>query len=286
MAYQAERLTRNASYEAKFGALNQSMRWEVAEELARVNLPRVNEFHTVVSPRTSFYTRVGKRFIDVIAAGLMLIVTSPILVVVCLVTCLNLGRPILFRQRRLGRDGREFVMLKIRTMRDAYDDEGRPLLGAQRLTRVGRVLRRTSLDELPNLLNVLRGEMSIIGPRPLVPEYLGRFSNRHRQRLLVRPGLQCPAIRGKGEVSTYQDQFENDCWYVENISLMTDLRMMWQVLWDVFDRRQNRIRAESARGSFTGYDHHGDVVTTANLPQWALDRVLERHGLLETDPEG
>lgn len=273
-------LTLESSYTEKFAALNQRMRWEVADELRAAHLPLVDEIHRPVTPRRSFYTRYGKRALDIGISGTALLVFSPIIGGLCLVTLKDLGRPVLFTQDRPGQDGRIFRMIKLRTMRNAYDDQGKPLLGELRVTRTGRIIRRASLDELLNFWNILKGDMSLIGPRPLVPEYVGRFSRRHRQRLAVKPGLECPTPRPPKGPMTYDDQFENDCWYVENVSLKTDAWLLFRVAQTALDRRQNKSRGASSRGSFMGYDTSGKVITTKDLPAWALDRVLIRNGLM------
>lgn len=267
------------SYEEKFALLDQKLRWEVADEIREANLEPTNRGQSLVVPQDSFYARYGKRTIDVIASAAALTVTLPINVLAFGLTLVDLGWPVVFTQQRLGRDGKTFTILKLRTMRNEYDANGKPLLGEQRVTKLGRVLRAASIDELLNFWNVLKGEMSLIGPRPLVPEYLHRFSDRHRQRLAVRPGLECPTPRALDHGLTYEEQFENDCWYVSNVSLRTDIHLIFRVVQTALDRRQNRARASSSRGSFMGYDEHGKVVTTENLPMWAIDTVLERHGL-------
>ena len=273
-------LSPDSPYQERFAALNQKLRWEVADELRRANLARVEELHPPVTPRDSFYTRHGKRALDVAVSGAALLLSSPVVGALCLVTLKELGRPVLFTQERPGQHGKMFRMVKLRTMREAYDDQGKPLLGELRVTKTGRLIRRASLDELLNFWNIFKGDMSLIGPRPLVPEYVERFSRRHRQRLVVKPGLECPPPRPPQGPITYNDQFENDCWYVENVSLKTDAWLMFRVLQTALDRRQNKARGSSSRGSFMGYDREGRVITTAALPDWALDKVLIRHGLM------
>ena len=270
-----------ASYEEKFSALNQQLRWEVADELRLANLDAVNEVHESVRPMDSFYVRRGKRLMDIGLSGVALVLTAPINAALFGITLVDLGRPVLFSQKRIGKDGGLFVITKLRTMRDINDDQGRPLLGQQRVTKLGRLVRRSSLDELLNFWSIFKGDMSVIGPRPLVPEYHSRFSRRHVQRHSVRPGLECPQRRQLDHAASYEEQFENDIWYVENVSLRTDLYMMFRVVQTALDRRQNKARGASNRGSFMGYDEQGHVVTTKNLPEWAIDRVLKRHGRLD-----
>lgn len=274
-------MTDTTQYADKFARLNQRMRWEVADELRQAYLDMANASQEQVEPTDTFYSRHGKRWLDVAVSSLALMVALPIIGAILGATAVTVGRPLIFRQRRLGLCGVEFVLVKPRTMRDEFDDEGRPLPGAVRLTRTGRLIRRTSMDELLNFWSILRGDMSIIGPRPLVPEYKNRYSARHAQRMASRPGLNCPALAKGARIEGYQDQFENDVEYVSSITLLGDVRLMFRTVRDVFDRSESRRRAASQRGSFMGYDVTGRVVTSDNVPMWAIDRVLERHGLLE-----
>ncbi|SAI73890.1 exopolysaccharide biosynthesis glycosyl transferase [Bordetella ansorpii] len=187
-----------------------------------------------------------KRTLDVVLALLALLSLSPVLLTAALVVRVSLGRPVLFRQARPGRDGALFEMLKFRTMRDACDAEGRPLPDAQRMTRVGRLLRSSSLDELPELWNVLRGDMSLVGPRPLLPAYLPLYSAQQRRRHEVRPGITGWAqVNGRNAVA-WPERFEMDVWYVDHRSLALDLRILWLTLGKVL-RRQGI----SAHGSAT-----------------------------------
>ncbi|MGO1537318.1 MAG: sugar transferase [Yaniella sp.] len=269
------------NYADKFNRLNRRMRWEVADELRIAYLAQANARHETVQPVDSFYTRYGKRALDLAISSVALVVTSPVVIVALGATLATSGRPAIFKQQRLGRDGKEFTLVKLRTMRDEYDDDGRPLPGALRVTKVGRLIRRTSIDELLNFWNIFFGDMSIIGPRPLVPEYYGRFSDRHLQRMAAKPGLNCPALRPNDRLGDYEQQFENDVEYVASISFLGDLKLMVRTFRDIFDRDATRTRAASERGSFMGYDEFGRVVTSDSIPSWAIDRVLARNGLLK-----
>ena len=156
-----------------------------------------------------------------------------------LIACLvrrRLGRPVLFRQARPGLNGRTFEMFKFRTMRDAFDLSGRPLPDEQRITPLGSFLRSTSLDELPELFNVLRGEMSLVGPRPLLNRYLPLYSPAQMRRHEVLPGITGWAqINGRNAIS-WQKKLELDLWYVENRSFLLDLKILFLTLWKVFQR--------------------------------------------------
>jgi lipopolysaccharide/colanic/teichoic acid biosynthesis glycosyltransferase len=163
---------------------------------------------------------------DYVAAALALVVLLPLLAIIALAILVTMGRPILFGQRRPGRQGRPFTMYKFRTMRDGRDERGRPLPDAMRLTRLGRFLRSTSLDELPELLNVMRGEMSLVGPRPLLMEYLDRYTPEQARRHEVKPGITGWAqINGRNAIS-WDEKFRLDVWYVDHWSLWLDLSIL------------------------------------------------------------
>ena len=167
-----------------------------------------------------------KRGVDVVVAATALVVLSPVLAATAAAVRLSLGSPVLFTQQRPGRGGRPFRMYKFRTMRDAADAQGNPLPDAERLTRLGRVLRATSLDELPELFNVLRGEMSLVGPRPLLVDYLPLYTAEQARRHEVRPGITGWAqVNGRNALS-WEDRFRLDVWYVDHASLWLDLRIL------------------------------------------------------------
>lgn len=167
-----------------------------------------------------------KRLFDVLLVVPALIVLAPVFAVIALLIRLKLGSPVLFRQQRPGLHGRPFTMLKFRTMIDARDASGNLLPDAQRLTPFGRFLRSTSLDELPELINVLRGEMSLVGPRPLLMEYLERYTQEQMRRHEVLPGLTGWAqVNGRNAIS-WEEKFALDVWYVEHHSLWLDLRII------------------------------------------------------------
>ena len=167
-----------------------------------------------------------KRLVDVVGAGTAIVVLSPALAAVALAVRVRMGRPVLFAQLRPGLDGALFEMWKFRTMTDDRDASGTLLPDAERLTAVGRFLRRTSLDELPELFNVLRGDMSLVGPRPLLPEYLPLYSPEQRRRHEVPPGITgwCQ-VNGRNALS-WDDKFALDVWYVDHWSLGLDLRIL------------------------------------------------------------
>lgn len=171
-----------------------------------------------------------KRVLDFIIALIGLIVASPILLVVALLVRLKLGSPILFRQQRVGLDGEIFEMVKFRTMKDATDPQGNPLPDEERLTSFGNFLRKSSLDELPELWNVLKGDMSLVGPRPLLVEYLPLYSKEQMKRHDVRPGITGYAqVNGRNNIS-WSKKFELDVYYVKHYSLGLDLKILWQTV--------------------------------------------------------
>ena len=163
-----------------------------------------------------------KRAMDVVLASLALLVLSPFLLIISASVRLRLGAPVIFRQTRPGLDGRPFTLFKFRTMRNATGRDGRPLSDAARLTRLGRFLRTASLDELPELVNVVRGDMSLVGPRPLLMEYLPLYSAEQRRRHTVRPGLTGWAqVNGRNALS-WPEKFALDVYYVDHVSLSLD----------------------------------------------------------------
>lgn len=185
----------------------------------------------------TWYRRRGKRWLDLAIAVPAAVLAAPVLLVVAVIVRLALGCPILFRHPRPGLQGRPFTLLKFRTMSDARDARGQLLPDAQRLGRIGRVLRSLSVDELPELWNVLRGEMSLVGPRPLLPQYMERYNAEQRRRHDVLPGLTGWAqLHGRNAVS-WERRFELDVWYVDHISLPLDLRILVGTVWEVVRRR-------------------------------------------------
>jgi sugar transferase EpsL len=168
-----------------------------------------------------------KRAFDLVISGSLLLLLAPLLLLVALLILAGMGRPVLFSQLRPGLDGRPFKILKFRTMSDRRGPDGEMLPDAMRLGRLGRMLRASSLDELPELLNVLRGEMSLVGPRPLLMEYLPLYSPEQARRHDVRPGLTGLAqVKGRNAL-TWADKFALDLWYVEHYSLWLDLKILW-----------------------------------------------------------
>ena len=177
-----------------------------------------------------------KRIVDLVLIMLAAPLLVPILLVVALLVRIKLGSPVLFRQQRPGLHGKPFIMLKFRTMTDARDTQGNLLSDADRLTPFGRWLRATSLDELPELLNVLRGEMSLVGPRPLLMHYIERYTPEQMRRHDVRPGITGWAqVNGRNAIS-WEEKFKLDVWYVDNHSLALDVKIIGMTIGKVVKR--------------------------------------------------
>ena len=212
----------------------------------------MEEYRTVKVSNTFYYRHV-KRLLDVVLSLMGIIVLSPVMLIVALLELIFHGRPILYKNYRPGKDEKIFSMYKFRSMTNEVDENGKLLPEEKRLTKFGSFIRRTSLDELPELFNILKGDMSIIGPRPLLVEYLKLYNPLHAQRHLVRPGLACfRIIPCDSKTWTWREQFDNDIWYIEHISFMTDLRMLFAIIKKVFGN--NDVRANDTRVMFNGHN--------------------------------
>ncbi|WP_328282504.1 sugar transferase [Photobacterium phosphoreum] len=193
-----------------------------------------------------------KRLFDILASSLALILLSPVIAITAYFIHKKLGSPVLFRQVRPGLNGKPFEMIKFRTMKDAVDKNGKPLPDSERLTSFGMKLRSTSLDELPGLWNVLKGDMSLVGPRPLLVEYLPLYSNEQARRHDVRPGITGWAqINGRNAIS-WQDKFKLDVWYVDNQSLLLDLKILFLTIKKVFIKEGITADGHDTTYPFTG----------------------------------
>ena len=193
-----------------------------------------------------------KRVFDIAASGAALLLLSPVILVVAIQIRRKLGSPALFRQTRPGKDGKPFQMIKFRTMKDAVDSAGNPLPDAERMTPFGQFLRASSLDELPELWNVLKGEMSLVGPRPLLMEYLPLYSKEQYRRHEARPGVTGWAqVNGRNAIS-WEDKFKLDVWYVDNQSFLLDLRILFLTVKKVLVRDGISGEGEATMSKFTG----------------------------------
>lgn len=203
------------------------------------------------------YRRGGKRIFDLLGAVLLLVALLPLLIGVALVVRWKLGSPVLFRQTRPGRDGHLFELRKFRSMTDERDADGDLLPDEKRLGRFGRFLRSTSFDELPELWNVIRGEMSLVGPRPLLPQYVERYSKRQARRMEVRPGITGWAqVKGRNAVD-WESRFEMDVWYVENMSLLLDSRILLLTVFAVLSRKGVNSEGAATVEEFKGSGSQG-----------------------------
>lgn len=202
-------------------------------------------------PKNTIYTKHIKKVMDISLSGCAIIVLSPVLITISILELIFHGRPIFYVSKRPGKDEKLFGMLKFRSMTNAKDKNGKLLDADLRITSFGRMLRRFSLDELAGLFCIFTGKMSIIGPRPLLVEYLPLYNERHKYRHSVRPGLVCLRIDRNDRISTdtwtWNDQFENDIFYVENVSMLLDIKMIFKAMKMVFVGSDMRTNAKRVR---------------------------------------
>lgn len=193
-----------------------------------------------------------KRTIDLVLALSALLILLPAMLLVAILTRIYLGKPVFFIHERPGLDSRPFKLVKFRTMKDAVDANGHSLPDAERLTRYGKFLRSTSLDELPGLWNVIKGEMSLVGPRPLMMEYVPLYTAEQNRRHSVRPGITGWAqVNGRNTMS-WEEKFAADIWYIENRTLWLDIRILWLTLAKVLSREGIEAEGSATMPAFTG----------------------------------
>ena len=209
--------------------------------------------------RRSFYTMVIKRLLDMMISGIVLLILSPLLIILSILELFFHGRPIFYSQERPGLHEKIFKIYKFRSMTNEVDQNGHLLPAAQRVTGFGRFVRRFSLDELPELLCVFTGKMSLIGPRPLLVKYLPLYSERHRMRHEVKPGLTLEPLK-KTTSWTWNDQFENDIWYVEHCSFLVDVKMIFAIMKQVVHGSEYRVN--DTREEFNGSNLYSDAKET------------------------
>ncbi len=199
------------------------------------------------------FSLVMKRAIDLTVAIVVLILASPLVLALALLVRVILGAPVLFRQQRPGRGGRLFTIYKFRTMSDKRDEGGELLSDEQRMVPFGTLLRKTTLDSLPELLNVLKGDMAVVGPRPLLPEYLELYTPEQMRRHELRPGMAGPVVMGGRNAPSWDEKFRLDVWYVDNWSLWLDARVFFAALWKVLKREgvsaEGHVTAPKFQGS-------------------------------------
>ena len=248
----------------------------VADFLKKRNLERTNNKWPIPNPKKTIYTEYGKRICDIIISGPCIILLLPFYIVLAAAVFFCMGRPIIYKQTRTGKNGRAFNMLKFRSMNEKRDSNGELLPPSQRLTKFGKFIRKYSLDELPEFINVFMGDMSIIGPRPLPVFFADRMSERHKMRHSVKPGLECPYIIPEGSnLSAYHWKFENDIWYVENISFKTDIKMMINLFKLTFNMK-NRESHAGGLSYFVGYDDNGHAVSLKKAQKIYLGSIKEQ----------
>ena len=195
-----------------------------------------------------------KRIFDILAASFGLLLLAPVILIVAWQVSRKLGSPVFFRQTRPGLNGKPFEMVKFRTMRDAYDDAGNPLPNEERHTPFGSFLRSTSLDELPELWNVIKGDMSLVGPRPLLMEYLPLYSEEQSRRHEVRPGITGWAqVNGRNAIS-WDEKFKLDVWYVDNRSMILDIKILFLTVKKVVKKDGINSSVDTTMTRFTGND--------------------------------
>ena len=202
--------------------------------------------------KPTFYEKYMKRALDILLSGLALIVLSPVLLVTAILVRTKLGSPVIFHQDRPGKDEKIFRLYKFRSMTDERDENGNLLPDEVRLTKFGRVLRSTSLDELPELVNILLGQMSIVGPRPLLVKYLPLYNEEQRRRHLVRPGLTGWAqVNGRNAIS-WEDKFHLDVEYVDNLSFALDMKVIFTTVGKIFKREGISSETSATMEEFRG----------------------------------
>lgn len=236
-------------------------------QMVKKNRDMVSRKSAPVHPKKSFYAKYIKRLIDLIIVIPVFIILLPVNLLIAIVTFFDVGTPIFFKQKRTGKDGKTFYLVKFRNMTNDKDEFGNLLPPSQRVTKWGAFVRKYSLDELLNFWSILRGDMTIIGPRPLPSSFDERYSDRHKMRTAVKPGLECPSINIKTSVRLYQEQFENDIWYVENIGFITDIKMVIALVKLVFNSKERGDHATVGGGDFVGYDDDGIAFSMRRIPQ-------------------
>ena len=199
-----------------------------------------------------------KRIFDIILSATLLVIFSPILLIVAVLVRFKLGKPIFFKQQRPGKNNKIFTMIKFRTMTDEKDQYGKLLDDSIRLTKFGKFLRSSSLDELPEILNVFKGNMSFVGPRPLLVEYLDRYTLEQARRHEVKPGITGWAqINGRNALS-WEEKFNLDVWYVDNWSILLDIKILFMTFFKVLKRDGISSQEHVTMEKFMGYEKNGD----------------------------
>lgn len=258
--------------------LSLSEKAEIAEYIKRDNLAIVNTKVQKAKIKDSLYTRYGKRILDVFLALFGFVVSLPINLVIAIVTAFDVGRPIIFKQQRIGKDEKTFTIYKFRNMTNERDANGELLPPEQRVTKWGKFIRKSSLDELLNFVSVLNGSMSIIGPRPLLSYYAERLNDRHKAMYAVRPGLECPTLHKVDHTLSWQERLDNYVWYAENCSFWVDIRLCFRIIEVAFDRKETARRSNAGHGGLMGYDLDGNIIYTKSVPDQYVEEFCRNHG--------
>ena len=259
--------------------LFQTVRDIIREE----NLDTVNALSKEINPSKTFYAKHVKRVLDVFGSSAALVITAPVNVVLAFCTYFDVGHPVFFHQKRIGEHGKPFEIIKFRNMTNEKDENGVLLPPNLRVTKFGRFVRKTSLDELLNFYSVLKGDMSLIGPRPLLTEYVESYSDRHMKRHAIKPGLECPIINSWNNKDNWADQFENDVYYVENVSFLLDVKMVFKLVRLVFDKNSTKTRGNALKGSFMGYEKDGRSIDSTEVPAEYFYKAIKRLQEAEND---
>ncbi len=256
--------------EEEWNNISEKNRQAIAIAISR---DRKEQEYRIINLPNTFYVKYGKRLLDILLGGFACIFFLSINLIIAIVTYFDVGRPIIFKQERVGKDGKMFSLMKFRNMTNETNSYGVLLPPEQRVTKWGKFVRKTSLDELMNFWSILKGDMSVIGPRPLPKKYVIRFSKYHQQRHLVRPGLECPfhehGLADKG----WQGRFDNDIWYVEHLSFKTDIMMAFLLVKKVFSKEERATSASGKTGEFIGYNENGTVMNEWEIPRKYLSVV-------------
>ncbi len=205
-----------------------------------------------IMKKNGIYARYIKRLLDIVCSFLALTVLFVPLLIVALLVLTDVGSPVLFKQKRIGLNNREFHLYKFRSMNNKRDENGVYLPDDERITKLGNFLRKSSIDELPSLLNIIKGDMSIIGPRPLPSRYLERYTEEQKRRHEVRPGLSNPSTVNGRNSQSWEKQFEGDVWYVDNLSFAVDVKSIFDTVKVVLKREGAVAEDGSAREEFIG----------------------------------
>lgn len=254
--------------EAERVAISRLLREENRDVYERLDNPIILK-HTI-------YRDYVKRVLDILLSFIALVLTIPFNLFLFVVTIFDVGFPVFYHQNRIGRNGKVFDLVKFRNMTNEVNEHETLLLPEQRITKWGRFARRTSMDELLNFWNILKGDMSIIGPRPLPDKYYPRFTRKYNQRHLVKPGLECPIIISSTSDNGWQRRFDNDLWYVEHISFRTDFKMCMLLVKKVFSKEERKRSANGLHGEFLGFDRNENVVNSYCVKENTVERVIKR----------